>query len=124
MIRNNRGQWALIELLVVVVIIGILAYVFLPRYLSGGGSGGVNNGGAATPKQRAQGVQCMSNLQQARSAIEMYQQSNEEFPKSVDELSSAGVSGELKKCPVSGTPYNYDPASGRIWCTTPGHGRY
>jgi len=27
----------------------------------------------------------------------------------------------VMKCPVSGKPYVYDPKTGKVHCTTPGH---
>lgn len=123
MLRNNRGQWALVEIIVVVAIIVVLASIMLPKYLGGPGKG-IKNGGPPTPKERASGVECMSNLNQVRGAINMYQQSNENFPSSLSELSSYGVSNELSICPVMKTPYSYDPAAGRVWCTTGTHEKY
>ena len=123
MLRNNRGQlFTLIEILVVVAIIAGVGLMLARGYL-GGGAGGP--GKAPTPKERALGVDCMNNLQQIRNAIEMYRQANEEkMPMSLAQLESSGVGSSITKCSVSGTPYSYDPATGRVWCATPGHERY
>ena len=120
MLRNNHGQLAIIEIVVVVAIIVALAYFLMPRYLGGPGQG-IKNGGPPTPRERASGVECMSNINQVRQAINMYQQSNEKYPAS---LSEGGVPDSIAKCPITGTPYSYDPSQGRVWCTTPGHQRY
>jgi len=122
MLRNNRGQiFTLIEILVVVAII-VGAGLLLSRSYLGGGKG---RDGVATPEERARGVDCMNNLRQIRNAIEMYRQANQEKPPmSLAQLESSGISGSITKCSVSGTPYTYDPASGRVSCNTPGHERY
>ncbi|HUV03717.1 MAG TPA: type II secretion system protein [Armatimonadota bacterium] len=121
MLGNNRGQiFTLIEILVVIAIIAA-AGLFLARGYLGGGAGDT----ARAPKERAEAVDCMNNLRQIRSAIEMYQQANaEKPPTSLAALESSGVSSSMTKCSVSGTAYIYDPASGRVSCTTPGHERF
>lgn len=121
MLRNNRGSiFTLIEILVVVSIMLILANVLLRGYM---GAGSKTPGGPATPKERAQGVDCMNNLRQDRMAIDMYQQTGEQqqYPAS---LADSGVSGQVTQCPISQKPYSYDPSTGRVWCTTPGHEKY
>ena len=104
--------------MVVAIIVG--AGLLLTRGYLRGGSQKV-----ATPKERALGVDCMNNLQQIRNAIEMHRQANQEKPPtSLAQIESSGVGSSITKCSVSGTPYSYDPASGRVWCATPGHERY
>jgi type II secretory pathway pseudopilin PulG len=129
MLRNNRGQWAIIELIVVVAIIGILAYVYYPSLMGQGNAlpgkgGGVMHGGPATPMERANGVACQSNLEQIRAAIMSYKTANDKFPDSLKDLTREGVSDEITKCPISKVEYSYDPTTGRVWCTTPTHEKY
>jgi len=123
MLRDNRGQiFTIIEILVVAVIIIVLASVLLRGYM---GAGSKAPGGPATPQERARSVSCANNLQQIRYAIMMFQQTHDKFPTSLAETaSSGGLSDSMLKCDVSGKPYGYDPAQGRVWCTTPGHERY
>ena len=64
-------------------------------------------------------TECQSNLQQLRSAIQMHKDSEGTYPSSLSDLGPAMRS--LESCPSSSQPYQYDPASGRVWCTTPGH---
>ena len=124
MLRDNRGQiFTIIEILVVAVIIIVLASVLLRGYVGGGKATGP--GEPATPAERARSVSCANNLQQIRYAIMMFQQTHDKFPTSLAETaSSGGLSDSMLKCDVSGKPYGYDPAQGRVWCTTPGHERY
>lgn len=120
MLRNNRGQWAIIEIVVVMAIIVVAAWYFYPKYIGEPGQG-IQNGGPATPKERAESVECQSNLTQVRAAINMYQQSNEQYPASLADMSEVN---SISKCPISEVPYSYDPGTGRVWCTTPGHEQY
>jgi len=115
-LRNCRG-FALIELLVVLVIILILA----------GGYFGLRGKGKASEKsvpvramQKAESVECQSNLSQIRQNVMMETQTGEAPPARID----TGVTASISKCPVSGKPYGYDPQTGKVWCTTPGHEKY
>jgi len=122
MLRDKRGQWAIIEIVVVVAILAVLAYILVPRYIGGSNKGG---NGPATPIERAKSVDCMNNLRTIRMAADMYRQTSEDrLPASLADLKSSGISGSVTRCPVSETTYSYDPATGRVWCTTPGHDRY
>jgi len=126
MLRNNRGQWALIEIVVVVALILVIGYFVYPRMISGRGNGAANlsnvtsKSDATAPMGRAYSVQCQNNLTQLRAGISMYQQSNQKFP---DSLADLGLNS-IVKCPNTGVPYTYDPTTGKVSCATPGHEKY
>jgi hypothetical protein len=46
---------------------------------------------------------------------------DETYPASLNEL---GLPASMLVCPVSQQPYQYDPTTGQVRCTTPGHTRY
>ncbi len=123
MLRNRRGQLLLIEILVVVAILLVIGYLIIPRYI--GERSTTEEGTVAGPKERAHSVECMSNLRNIRAAIDMYRQTDEgKFPATLADLESYGVSESIRKCPVSGKEYKYDPATGSVNCNYPGHERY
>jgi hypothetical protein len=64
-------------------------------------------------------TECQSNLQQLRQAIQIAKDSGDGAPQSLAALGTQYRS--MLTCPNSGQPYQYDPASGRVWCVTPGH---
>ena len=64
-------------------------------------------------------TECQSNLQQLRQAVQIAKDSGEGAPQSLAALGTQYRS--MLTCPNSGQPYQYDPASGRVWCVTPGH---
>jgi type II secretory pathway pseudopilin PulG len=128
--RSEAGFVTLIELLVVTVLIVIVVYVVYGQRSvhpvgSGGAAGELGPGGegmtpAGAAIQQARGVQCEQNLRGIRQALETYRVSGDDMPKSLDELRLGGATS----CPVSGNPYVYDPQTGAVHCTTPGHERY
>jgi hypothetical protein len=129
--RDERGMstFSLVGLLVCVGILIALAAVLIPAYTGAGGGSTPQTapaGKAATPIQRAEGVECQTNLTQIRQAITMYHTNNERVPANLEELGTFGVSSSMRHCPVGGTsyPYGYDPQSGRAGCRYPGHERH
>jgi len=132
---NENGFLMLIELLVVMAIILGAFWVFTG---GPGGSGmtpgapgvtpgapsGTPGGGSSVPfmaLEAARRTQCASNLASARQAIEAYKAtSNGQLPSSLQELR---LPPDALACPVSKQPYTYDPQTGQVQCTTPGHER-
>lgn len=127
LLRDRRGFFSLIELLVVLVIIMLATYLWL-----GGGSGpsGVpgyvsrQGGPTTTPGMAldaAVAVQCVENLRSIRQAVQAQQVEERPYPQTLADL---GLPMASLRCPNTGQEYQYDPATGRVKCLTPGHGNY
>jgi prepilin-type N-terminal cleavage/methylation domain-containing protein len=119
---RHRG-FSLVEILVVVAIIALLAAFLLPNYI--GGAKGTDGKRIQSPRQRARGSVCRSNLSQVRQAYTMATSVGDETrPTSIADLRSYGVSDAISRCPDGKQPYQLDPATGRVSCVHPGHERY
>jgi type II secretory pathway pseudopilin PulG len=117
---SNRG-FSLIGTLAAVAIVVVLAAFLLPRYLGGRDEAGKK---VSAPITKARETVCRVNLQTVRQAIEAERASDPDgrAPASLSEL--RGLPSEVTRCDVSGKPYIYDPGTGGVRCTTPGHESY
>jgi type IV pilus assembly protein PilA len=102
--RNQKG-FTLVELLIVVVILGILAEVALPRFL--------------TARDSAQLRTCQSNMAAINSALEEYALNNNLTAPDAAAFSAANSSTYFPdgapQCPAGGT-YTLDTGTGRATC--------
>jgi hypothetical protein len=127
---GEGGFLSLISLLLTLVIICLLAVYFLrgPGGFGGatGGAGagasgaGGGVGGAVAAMNKAKEATCRNNLQQLRTAIQIFVSNGEGNPESLEQLAATSPGLQLK-CPVGGEPYEYDPETGTVKCVHPGH---
>ena len=83
-----RRGFTLIELLVVIAIIAILAAILFPVF--------------AQAREKARATQCLSNLKQLATAVQMYAQDNgEKLPGAISWGGALGVTGKVFDCPTS-----------------------
>jgi len=111
-IKKNQKGFTLVELLIVVVILGILAAVAIPRFL--------------TTRDKSQQRACQSNLSAINGAIEEYCFLNNSLdPKTLSTGDLATyVTGDSNrfpdgepKCPKDSAAYSMNAANGRAECT-------
>lgn len=125
--RRVMGN-TLVATMAVVVIILILAVVFLKGGSAFGGKPlAVRPDGKGTTvvgqvRYAAKDEVCRSNLSQLRAAIQIDEQTNDDKPP--QDLRETKLPAEFYKCPVGGEPYVYDPVTGQVHCTHPGHESY
>ena len=131
---NNRGNWSLMGLLVVVAIIGVGIYFMFGKVA---GMSTVKSDSQlvdqASKKQTiygrsmdtAKGTDCQEHLNQIRLGINTFKISdpNGANPPSLKDI-RMGVGPDYFKCPVSGQAYIYDPATGAVRCPYPSHAKF
>jgi hypothetical protein len=72
-------------------------------------------------------VACMNNLRLIRAAISMEKLSDPENtapPPNLQVLRRDGISQDMVSCPVTHQAYQYNAATGQVWCVTPGHDKF
>jgi len=111
----------LVEILVVVVLIVAVAAVLYPRYA---GNSRTSGGKATTPLAKAHDTECLSNVRSVRQSIAAFKAGDpeEKNPAALTELRE--LSKDLRECPVSHLPYEYNPQTGEVRCPFPAHQSY
>jgi prepilin-type N-terminal cleavage/methylation domain-containing protein len=112
-LRRNQKGFTLLEVMLVVIIIGIIAIIALPRLL--------------VTRERARDEACDSNVQAIRTQIEQYYWTLGKFPSGIT-IFMAGPAGvrfwpddstASDRCPTNGIRYDtdsYTPATGALTC--------
>lgn len=103
---KNRKGLTLIELLIVVIILGALAAIAIPRMSSS----------ATTAKRRA----CQTNQGTINSQVELYYANNESWPTLSSFIADANYFPDTPTCPSDGT-YSLDSDTHRVSCSVSGH---
>jgi type II secretion system protein G len=99
--RTKKG-FTLVELMIVVLILGALAAIAIPRI----------TGGAATAKANA----CKTNIDLINSQIELYYANNGEWPTNLQTITADAnyfPDGE-PVCPVTGSAYSNTLSNNRV----------
>ncbi|NQT37593.1 MAG: type II secretion system protein [Planctomycetes bacterium] len=104
--KSRRSAFSLLELLAVVVILGIIAMVVIPRI----------NFSAATAKENS----CFQNKAELNSAVERYYFDNGSLPALGDLNDPAYFPDGLPNCPETGAAYTLDGVTGRVTGHTAG----
>jgi prepilin-type N-terminal cleavage/methylation domain-containing protein len=97
--RKGRKGFSLLELLAVVIILGVIAAVVIPRI----------SYSSVTAKQNA----CFQNKAEINSAVERYYFDNGSLPADTSALSAYFPDG-APVCPVSGNAYSLDATTKRV----------
>jgi len=98
----GRKGFTLIELLIVVLILGALAAIAVPRIM----------GGASTAKINA----CKTNVDVLNSQIELYYSNTGSWPSSLLDVTSDPnyFPDGAPECPFDGSAYNYSTTTHRV----------
>jgi general secretion pathway protein G len=99
MASKRRGGFSLLELLAVVIILGVIAAIVIPRI----------SYSSVAAKQNA----CFQNKAEINSAVERYYFDNGALPANLTDLSAYFPDG-VPVCPVSGNAYSLDATTKRV----------
>lgn len=119
------------------VIVLLLVIVFFYGGFGNQGSTKVLGGEKLTPRADNNGLTvpgmvrykalddvCRNNLSQIRSSMAVGAATSPDEPHPAS-LADLHLPAEMLYCPIQPhEPYNYDPATGKVRCLHPGHGKY
>jgi hypothetical protein len=111
MIVYRRPGLAALSLIIALVIIALMAFLAV-RYFAG--PGGSETGGRDSPIARARDVQCLAQIKKIEMQVQIYSVRHGQYPDNLEVLED--LVPEDLCCPVTQSPYQYDPQSGRVSC--------
>jgi general secretion pathway protein G len=105
--KHRHGGFSLLELLAVVVILGIIALVIVPRI----------DFSSTAAEENA----CLQNRAEINAAVERYSFENGSLPSALADLNTPTCFPDgIPNCPMSGNAYTLSPATGRVTGHTAG----
>ena len=103
-IRNQKG-FTLIELMIVIVIIGILAAIAIPRF--------------ATVRDDAEEASCKQNMNSLATAEEMHYADTSAYTAAASDLNTYVLNASSMECPTAGSGYSLGVAGANYTVTCP-----
>lgn len=110
--QYSHGGFGIIGLVFSLLIVAVMATIAISLYT---GQRGVGSEDLDTPIQRARSIECEAQLRKVKMQVDLYQFDNGRYPESLSILDDLTVAD--LRCPVTATPYDYDPGSGTVSCS-------
>ena len=109
--HHRRSGFAALTLIAALLIIGLMAFIAI-RYFAG--QQGIETVGKGSPIERARNVQCLAQIEKAEMQVQLHRVKHGQYPENLDVVED--LSPQDLRCPVTQSPYQYDPQSGRVSC--------
>jgi competence protein ComGC len=125
--QRRKGQTLVASLIVIVIILILAVVMFKGTSIFGDKPAPARKDGHGTTvlgqvQYDAKDEVCRSNLSQLRQAIQVAETTNDDHPPA--SLQETKLGTEFYSCPIGHEPYVYDPSTGQVHCTHPGHESY
>ena len=122
LLAPGTRAFALVEVMVVLILMVLVGGYFANQYL--GSHSAVTGKKQRTPMVAAQDVVCQSNLSSIRQSMAANRAGSPDAKNPGSLMEMKEIPAEMRKCPVGGESYIYDPQTGTVSCPHPGHERY
>ncbi len=102
--------YAFLVLIIALVIVAVLVYKAGIIYTRGSRE----NQTAVAPLERANILQCQTQIRKIEMAIQIYYTENGKYPEKLEDLND--ISAQETFCPVTGQAYIYNSENGSVIC--------
>ena len=109
--EQRSGGMAIVTLIISMIMVALLVVVALMIFTRRTAAG---EDPVTAPVEKGKAVQCLAQRRRVETSLQQYQVEHGTFPATLDAL--AGFPHEEFRCPVTGTPYVYDPGVGKLIC--------
>ena len=110
-IASRRSGLAMLSMIAALLMIALMVFLAIRIFAV---RQGTETSGRGSPIERARNVQCLAQIEKIEMQVQLYGVRLGRHPETLEVLE--GLGPDDLRCPVTRSPYQYDPQSGRIFC--------